>query len=90
MAIGYHRLNSSAARRKIASGRAEKGVAVGAGEMPEWMVRNAIFRPGDVVVSEAFGRGVVQEFALTTITPPRVLFDVHGEKRVTTASIKKV
>ena len=90
MAIGYHKLNSSAARRRKASGRAEKGVNTGGGEMPEWMTKNAIFRPGDVVVSEAFGRGTVQEFALTEVYPPRVLFDDYGEKRVTIKSIKRV
>jgi hypothetical protein len=88
MAIGYHRLNSSAARSKIKSGRPQKDGPTEKHEMPEWMTKNAIFRPGDVVVSKAFGEGVVQDFALTKFTPARVLFEC-GEKLVVVESITK-
>jgi len=89
MAIGYHRLNSSAARSKINSGRAEKGVESGAGVMPEWMTRKALLRPGDRVKSDFFGVGVVVDFALTEFSPVIVMFDC-GEKTVTYRSISKV
>ena len=88
MAIGYHRLNSSSARAKIKAGRPQKDGPDEKHEMPEWMTRNALFKPGDVVVSNFFGEGVVQDFALTTVTPAKVLF-ACGEKLVVVGSITK-
>lgn len=88
MAIGYHRLNSSAARARIKSGRPQKDGPNEKHEMPEWLTKNAIFRPGDVVVSKHFGEGVVQDFALTTVSPAKVLFEC-GEKLVVVESITK-
>lgn len=88
MAIGYHRLNSSAARARIKQGHPQKHGPAEKHEMPEWMTKNALFRPGDVVISKAFGNGVVQDFALTTISPARVMFEC-GEKLVMVESITK-
>lgn len=89
MAIGYHRLNSSAARSRIKAGRPAADAPNEKHEMPEWMTRNALFRPGDRVISQAFGEGTVVEFALTTISPAKVNFDSHGEKLVVVSSIQK-
>lgn len=89
MAIGYHRLNSSAARSRISAGRPEKGTANSGGEMPGWMTKNALMRPGDQVDSVVFGRGVVIDFVLTEFSVVRALFPV-GEKKLTFRSVSKV
>lgn len=89
MAVGYHRLNSSAARSRIRAGRPASGQAERSDEMPEWMTRNAIFRPGDHVNSRAFGAGCIMEFALTRTSPVRVQFDC-GEKLMTVDSLSLV
>jgi hypothetical protein len=90
MAIGYNRLNSSAARSKIKAGRPAADGPNEKHEMPEWMTRNALFRPGERVVSLTFGDGVVVDYALTTVTPAKVRFDSHGEKIVVVESIRKI
>ena len=89
MAIGYERINSSAARRRIRDGGAEKGQDTGAGQWPDWMTKNALFRPGDSVSSATFGAGVVMEFALTSVSPVRVKFDDGRECLVAVASLVK-
>jgi len=74
MAIGYHRINSSAARSKIRAGRRQTGNCEISNEMPDWMTKNALLRPGDEVDHDLFGRGVVIDFALTCVTPVNVRF----------------
>ena len=89
MAIGYHRLNSSAARRRISSGRPEKGCDTGSGQYPDWMTANAIFQPGDAVFSESLGDGVVTQYALTTVAPVEVAFASGKTCLVSVSSIAR-
>lgn len=77
MAVGFHKLNSSAARRRISDGRAQKDVPdVEKQTLPVWLHAKALFRKGERVTHTKFGVGEVQNDVLSVETPVRVMFSV--------------